>query len=64
LQDDDAAEYSEGVLEAMLGRALPLLQDAANFAGRINAVVKNLIQQMASLLSKVGDQLAFQPQQQ
>ncbi len=49
---DDAGAYPDGALEAMLGRALPLLQDAANFVSRVNAVTVSLVRQVAALFSR------------
>ena len=48
---DDADDYGEGLLEAMMGRALPLLQDTANFAGRLCAVVLQIVRQLQALAS-------------
>ena len=46
---DDADDYSEGILEAMMGRALPLFQDTANFAARLSAVALQLVLQLQAL---------------
>ena len=51
-QDDDATAYTDGVLESMLGLTLPLLQEAANFCNRVNAVVLNVVQQFVSLYGR------------
>jgi len=52
LQDDDASAYTDGVLESMLGLSMPLFQEAANFCGRVNAVVLNAVQQFVSLYAR------------
>ena len=36
----------------MLGLSLPLFQEAANFCGRVNAVVLNVVQQFVSLYAR------------
>lgn len=51
-QDDDATAYTDGVLESMLGLSLPLFQEAANFCGRVNRVVLNVVQQFVSLYAR------------
>ncbi len=51
-KEDDGADYSEGVLEAMLGQCLPRFQDCANFCARVNALVHNILAQLAALLGK------------
>ena len=57
---DDADDYGEGLLEAMMGRALPLLQDTANFAGRLCAVVLQIVRQLQALASpKAGFAAGF-----
>jgi WASH complex subunit 7 len=50
-KNDDADEYQEGLLEAMMGRSLPLFQDAANFANRLNEVVLNIVWQLQAVHS-------------
>lgn len=51
-RDDDGAEYTEGVLEAMLGSCLPTFQNCANMCERINALVLNTLQQLAALYGR------------
>lgn len=46
---DDGDELSDGLLEAMLGRALPMFQDAHNFVSRVQAVVLNAVRQVQAL---------------
>jgi hypothetical protein len=51
-KEDEGADYTEGVLEAMVGKCLPVFQDCANLCDRINALVLNLLQQVAALYGK------------
>jgi hypothetical protein len=52
-KEDDNADYSDGVLEAMMGRSLELFQDCANFCARCNSLVLNFVQQMAAMYGMV-----------
>ena len=51
-KNDDAEQWSEGLLEAQVGVVLPLLQDAANFVRRVHAVVAAIVAQMRALFSR------------
>lgn len=51
-KEDDNVDYTEGVLEAMMGKCLPRFQDCANYCGRINMVVRNILLQLAALHGK------------
>lgn len=48
----DKEQVQEGDNQVRLGRMLPLLQDISSFVTRAYEVVKNVIQQLASLHSK------------
>ena len=48
--NDDAEEWGDGLLEAMVGAALPVLQDGANLVARLQLVVKHLVRQVRGLL--------------
>ena len=50
--DGGGAGLGEGVLEAMVGAALPRFQDAANYCDRIAALVGNATAQIAALFGK------------
>ncbi|RMX41703.1 hypothetical protein pdam_00019853 [Pocillopora damicornis] len=50
----DKEQVQEGDNQVRLGRMLPLLQDISSFVTRAYEVVKNVIQQLASLHSKEG----------
>ncbi|PFX13788.1 WASH complex subunit 7 [Stylophora pistillata] len=50
----DKEQVQEGDNQVRLGRMLPLLQDISSFVIRAYEVVKNVIQQLASLHSKEG----------
>jgi WASH complex subunit 7 len=53
-KNDDDEELPDGLLEAMMGRSLPLLQDCFNLANRLNAIVLNLVHQLAALYGKAS----------
>lgn len=57
-KNDDAEQWSEGLLEAQVGVVLPLLQDAANFVRRVHAVVGAIVAQMRALFSRQAGFLA------
>ena len=48
----DKDQVSEGDNQVRLGRVLPLLQEVSSFVTRAYDVVKNVVQQLASLYSK------------
>ncbi|KAK2567753.1 WASH complex subunit 4 [Acropora cervicornis] len=50
----DKEQAQEGDNQVRLGRILSLLQDLSSFVNRSYEVVKNVLQQLASLYSKVG----------
>jgi WASH complex subunit 7 len=51
-KNDDAEQWSEGLLESQMGIVLPLLQDAANFVRRVNSVVAAIVAQVRALFSR------------
>ncbi len=53
-KEDDGAEYTEGVLEAMMGRMLPLFQDCAKFAARCSALALSFVRQVSALHGRVS----------
>ena len=57
--DDDGSGLAvgEGLLEAMVGKALPRLADVANFSARAAALAANMAAQLAGLLGR-GSPLA------
>lgn len=52
-KEDDNAEYGEGVLEAMMGRSLPVLKDAAAFSARCATLVLHFVHQLAAIYGRV-----------
>ncbi|XP_078343242.1 WASH complex subunit 4-like [Oculina patagonica] len=51
---DDKDQAQEGDNQVHLGRMLPLLQDVSSFVTRSYEVVKNVVQQLASVYSRDG----------
>jgi WASH complex subunit 7 len=49
---DDGDEFGDGILEAMMGRSVPLFQDTANYVARLSAVVLNLVRQLQALFGR------------
>lgn len=57
-KEDDGMDYSEGVLEAMMGRSLDMFQDCANFCTRCNNLAVHFMQQTSAIYGKVGAAVA------
>lgn len=52
-KEDDSAEYTDGVLEAMVGKMMAFFKDCDNFRMRCAALAKAMVQQFSALYGRV-----------